>query len=216
MDIKVDELGIERRTTMAEVELRESDRGPVITGYAALFNVLSEDLGNFRETIKPGAFKDAIMGDVRALWQHDPSYVLGRTTNGTLLLNEDYRGLRVEITPPDTTWARDAVTSIKRGDVSQMSFGFTMRRNNQDDSWEASKEGQRRTIVRVDRLLDVSPVTFPAYPQTSIDVRTTINNLRAQVLLAELHDEPDDEPDDGHGRAENLREWFEITQLEAL
>lgn len=143
---------------------------PVIRGHAAVFNQLSEDLGGFREQIAPGAFTDAIkQDDVRALWNHNSDYVLGRNRSGTLTLAEDARGLAVEIDAPDTQWARDLLVSLKRGDVNQMSFGFSLRPNGQD--WAKDDSGQVvRTLKRL-RLYDVSPVTYPAYPQTDVGVR---------------------------------------------
>ncbi len=160
----------ERRAFKVQ-ELRitdEGDDGPRITGYAAVFNETA-DLYWFKERIEPGAFAQTLAdgADVRALWNHDSNYVLGRTTSDTLRLREDPRGLAIEIDPPDTQWARDALVTMRRGDVDQMSFGFETVR----DDWEYDKEGDAtRTLVEV-RLFDVSPVTFPAYPQTSAQVR---------------------------------------------
>jgi uncharacterized protein len=147
---------------------------PVIRGHAAVFNQLSEDLGGFREQIAPGAFAEAIAADdVRALWNHNADYVLGRNRSGTLVLAEDVRGLAIEIDPPDTQWARDLLVSMERGDVNQMSFGFSLRPNGQD--WAKDDAGQViRTLKRV-RLFDVSPVTYPAYPQTDVAVRELRN-----------------------------------------
>ena len=154
-------------------EMRASADGegkPKISGYAAVFNKLSEELwGFFREKISPGAFADSLGGDIRALWNHDTSYVLGRTTNGTLALAEDERGLRVTIHPPETQTARDFMASIERGDVDQMSFGFAVPAGG--DAWEELEDGQViRTLNKV-TLYEVSPVAFPAYPDTSVGVR---------------------------------------------
>jgi HK97 family phage prohead protease len=141
-----------------------------IVGHAAIFNSLSEDLGGFREKIAPGAFAEAIgRDDVRALWNHDANFVLGRVRAGTLTMREDERGLAVEIDPPDTQWARDLLVSMARGDVTQMSFGFRVERGGQ--SWEKTDEGNVRTITRAS-LFDVSPVTYPAYADTDVAVRS--------------------------------------------
>lgn len=127
----------------------------------------------------PGAFRDRLADDVRALWQHDPLYVFGRTTSGTLELREDDTGLRYRVETPDAQWARDALASIRRGDVNQSSFAFAITDGAQ---WDLGEDGQvTRTITRVARLYDVSPVTFPAYPETSADVRSRVDQLRAQV-----------------------------------
>lgn len=158
-----------RRLTMTELEVRESaDFGtPIIEGYAAVFNGLSEDLGGFRELVAPGAFSRSIAeNDVRALWDHNSQYVLGRNKAGTLALDEDAHGLRIRIVPPDTAWAGDLLRSMKRGDVDQMSFGFYTRA----DEWDRTTVPPIRTLRDVD-LFDVSIVTYPAYPQTSVEAR---------------------------------------------
>lgn len=171
------EMEIERRVG-AGVEVREAGDGQtVMVGYAALYNVLSDDLGGFRELIATGAFADRLEDDVRALWQHDPLYVLGRTRSGTLRLSEDETGLRFEVSVPDAQWARDAVSSIRRGDVSQCSFAFSV----ESDQWMVDAEaGVVRLISRFERLFDVSPVTFAAYPATSVSVQQRAQALRAR------------------------------------
>lgn len=166
-------MDIERRAFVVEglkVEKR-ADGKPVLRGHAAVFGQLSEDLGGFREQIAVGAFLEAIeKDDVRALFNHDPNFVLGRNRAKTLTLAEDSRGLAFEIETPDTQTVRDLVLSpIERGDVSQMSFGFGVRPGGQD--WAKDDEGRTiRTLKKV-RLFDISPVTFPAYPQTDVAVR---------------------------------------------
>lgn len=168
---------IERRSfPVVELRAQSSDAGPRILGYAAPFGVLSENLGGFREMIRAGAFTNTLKTeDVRALWQHDPLYVLGRLNNNTLTLKEDERGLWFEAAPPDTQWARDALVSIQRGDVSQMSFAF----NAVNEEWTATADGLVRTLIEV-MLFDVSPVTFPAYSQTSAQVRSRVFELSQQ------------------------------------
>lgn len=174
--------GIERRTgPSGQLEVRELAGQPIrLVGYAAVFNQESDDLGGFRELIEPGAFAESLGGDVRALWNHNPEYVLGRTTNGSLRLMEDVFGLRVEVEPPDTQWARDGMVSIRRGDVSQMSFGFLVTPPD-GDMWVSEGERILRRLRRVE-LLDVSPVTFPAYPQTTVTVRSMAAGLRARAV----------------------------------
>ena len=172
--------GDDRETRYLNVsELRvvpaEGDTPPQITGYAAVFDSQSEVLRDakygvsFREIIRPGAFTKTIQGgDVRALWNHDTASPLGRTKNGTLELKEDALGLHIVITPPDTTWAKDAMESIRRGDVDQMSFGFVCNR----DNWIKDENGfPLREVLEVE-LWEVSPVTFPAYPDTSCAMRS--------------------------------------------
>ena len=176
--------GIERRAYQP-VEVRVSDDGdaPKIVGHAAVFDELSEPIGfvfPFRERIQRGAFKNSIgTDDVRALWNHNPDWVLGRNKAGTLRMREDDRGLAVEINPPDTQWARDLLTSIRRGDVNQMSFGFQVI----EEEWSTENGESIRTLKKV-RLFDVSVVTYPAYPQTDVAVRS-IERLAAQIEALE-------------------------------
>lgn len=146
-----------------------------ISGYAAVFEKLSEDLGYFREKIQPGAFKNTIKADdIRALWNHDSNYILGRNRSGTLSMSEDDHGLKIEIDPPDAQWARDLMTSIERGDVDQMSFGFRTI----TDSWQLVDGEDIRTLIEV-KLFDVSPVTFPAYPDTEVGLRSLEEHKKA-------------------------------------
>jgi HK97 family phage prohead protease len=147
--------------------------GRQLQGYAAMYGVLSEDLGGFREQVAPGAFLNVGTADVRALFDHSSAYVLGRTTAGTLRLLDDARGLAVEVDLPETSWARDVWESVKRGDINQMSFGFRTLK----DSWV----GNLRTLLAVE-LLEVSLVAFPAYPQTTAAVRAMVAKNGEQAL----------------------------------
>lgn len=160
----------ERLTLPVKTEIRADDDNGNIVGYAAVFNSLSEDFGGWREIVRPGAFRKTIneKRDIRALWNHETSYVLGRTLNGSLALREDEQGLRAEIKPPDTQWARDLVTSVRRGDISQMSFGFRVVRDNWRE--DGNDTGTLRELLEVE-LYEVSPVTFPAYGATDVQVR---------------------------------------------
>lgn len=163
----------ERRTMVVE-ELRviEEDDQPKITGYAAIFDKLSEPMMGFREKIAPGAFKKAIKSsDARALFNHNPDIVLGRQSAGTLKLKEDEKGLLMEVNPPNTQYIKDVVLEpIKRKDIKEQSFQFIVK----TDEWtdDRDKDFVTRTIVEVARLFDVSPVTFPAYPDTSVALRS--------------------------------------------
>lgn len=151
------------------VELRNAgEEERKIVGRPAVFNQLSQNLGGFRERVLPGAFtKTLAESNVKALWNHDDNYVLGSLRAGTLSLQEDTEGLSFEAAPPDTQWARDFMQSVERGDVDQMSFRFRPIR----DRWTKDENNQLiRELVEV-QLIEVSPVTFPAYPQTSVDLR---------------------------------------------
>ena len=155
----------------------EGNEAPRIRGYAALFDAWSEDLGWFREKIRPGAFAKTIQeADIRALWNHDPNYVLGRNTADTLKLHEDEKGLAVDITPPDTQWARDLMTSMKRQDINQMSFAFQTVR----DEWNHDSDPLERTLVECN-LFDVAVVTYPAYTATSAMVRSLFSDTEVNV-----------------------------------
>ncbi len=165
---------IERRYILAEdLEIRKKDAEKTkLVGYAAKFNQLSENLGGFREKVSPGAFSKTIKtNDVRSLWNHDRNYVLGRKSAGTLTLEEDDKGLKIENIPPETQWARDLMVSVERRDVKEMSFGFVTV----NDTWEIIEGENIRTLLEVS-LFDVSPVTFPAYPSTEIQARSLYLN----------------------------------------
>ncbi len=156
---------------IAELRVRRDADNPVkIEGYAAVFDRDSENMG-FIERIAPGAFKNALKkSDVRALFNHDSNIILGRMSAGTLELKEDKKGLFMSVTPPDTQLIRDMVLSpIERGDVTQQSFGFNIK----SDEWkDLDKDIPTRTILEVNELFDVSPVTFPAYPDTDVALRS--------------------------------------------
>ncbi len=164
-----------------EIEERADNGLPRLRGHAAVFNSLSEPMYGFREQIAPGAFAESIgKDDIRALWNHDTSHVLGRKSAGTLILTEDERGLAVDINPPNTTWAKDLLISIKRGDITQMSFGFRVL----TDSWAKVDGDEVRTLEKV-QLFEVSPVTFPAYSATDISTNSA-DPISDALMLDEI------------------------------
>ncbi len=176
----------ERRLVSLPVQARSDDGKPtVVTGYAAVFGSEAVIAGMFRERIEPGAFRSVIGTgcDVRALLNHDDNMVLARTTNGTLRLSEDERGLAYEFDPnPNDTDAMNTVAKIVRGDISQSSYGFRVKA----DTWtKAIKPGDLplRTITEIDILRDVSPVTFPAFDDTSVtaEARSAATAARADA-----------------------------------
>ena len=147
---------LERRNA----DMRVESTGSSIRGYAAVFNSVSEDLGGFVEYIEPRAFDNVMDNDVRALFNHDYNYLLGRTSAGTLKIWTDERGLGYEAQLPDTSYAKDLAVLMERGDVTQSSFAFMV----DQDRWEVDDEGNyTRYIESVSRLIDVSPVVLPAY-----------------------------------------------------
>jgi HK97 family phage prohead protease len=151
-------------TTNLTVEMRGEDGAAKITGYAAVFNSDSEDIG-FIERIKPGAFKKALKkSDVRALFNHDPNYIIGRS-GVNLHLAEDKTGLKMTVDPIPTETYRMVAENINAGLVTQQSFAFTVA----DDEW--NEDYTQRTIKEVDEIFDVSPVTYPAYPDTTVALR---------------------------------------------
>ena len=173
------EFKVELRTTGALAKL------PVLSGYAAKFNTLSEpmpimqdgeQIGMFREMLLPGCFGSAISSsDVRALINHEPSMILGRNKSGTLRLSEDSVGLHFENDIPDTSYARDLQVSCARGDISQCSFGFSVAPGGDSYSKDTMNPGWYvRSINNVGKLYDVSPVTYPAYVDTDCAVRSLI------------------------------------------
>jgi HK97 family phage prohead protease len=170
----------ERRSVDTAFNISTSASGFTFTGYAAKFDTRSHDLGGFVETIRSGAFGRAIREgqDVRALINHDPGLILGRTASGTLKLAEDSTGLHYEVDAPDTSYARDLSESMQRGDVTQSSFGFRVRQ----DDWQKEGRGRLRTLLDVD-LTDVSPVTYPAYE----DTESGVTAARALQLAAGAH-----------------------------
>lgn len=152
-----------------------SAKGRTVFGYAARFNSRSQNLGTAEspwfEVIAPGAFPDLKTQDCRALVNHDPSLVLARSKNGkgTLRLSIDSVGLRYEFEAPSTQPGNDLLESIKRGDIDQSSFGFIVAPGG--EKWTTEGKARIRTITKIEKLLDCSPVSFPAYTDTTVSAR---------------------------------------------
>jgi HK97 family phage prohead protease len=181
----VQRASVELRFT--EVRATSSASGKRLEGYAAVFNTPTQ-LPGFREVIKPGAFTRAIEDnhDCVCLFNHDQNNVLGRTTSGTLRLDQDSRGLHYVCDLPNTQAARDAHELIKRGDVVGSSFGFTVAPEGQDWSNETDEDGTQYILraIKDVKLMDVSPVVSPAYGGTKVVARSAVIppiELRAKV-----------------------------------
>jgi len=162
----------EVRSHKAIIEKREfrmesaEYEGETIRGYAAVYNSDSEWMGGFYEQIARGAFDDVLDNDTRAYFNHDENLLLGRVSSGTLRLSSDERGLYYEVDLPNTSYAKDLVELMKRGDVNQSSFAFLI----ESDRWEERDGKTYRIIEKVSRLLDVSPVAQPAYPDATSEL----------------------------------------------
>ena len=183
---------IERRTTVSDATIEYRDMGngekkPVISGYAAVFNAESRNLGGFVETIHPNAFDEVLAEgpDVIGVFNHDRNLLLGRTGNGTMKLTKDPYGLRYEITPNEnTSIGRDVVEWVKDRTVVGSSFAFAIKRDG-GDSWSTDNQrGIRRREVRAIGLLeDVGPVVRPAYDSSSV----VVSRRAIEMALGESH-----------------------------
>lgn len=155
---------------------REEGASPRIVGYAAVFNQ-NTDLGMWTESIAPGAFTDSLKrgDDVRALIDHHPDKIIGRTPK-TLALREDDHGLHYTVNPPDTLIVRDLITNIDAGLITQSSFGFFI----EGEELDRTGEKPHFTITRA-KLFDVSPVTFPAYKGTDVQVARSLDEQTEEL-----------------------------------
>ncbi|MFB4347720.1 HK97 family phage prohead protease [Bacillus sp. BR_7] len=162
-----------RELLSSEMEIREIEGGlRTITGYAVKWEMKSVTMGywrRFKEQFKRGAFTDSLTQDDQlALWSHDYSQVLGSTKNGTLRLFEDEIGLRFELDLADTTLGDDTYKTIRRGDVDGVSFGFQMVKEEWDES---NSDNVVRSVTKA-KLIEISPVAFPAYPDSQVSARS--------------------------------------------
>ena len=169
-------MNLETRSIPVELEIREEGEGLTLSGYAAVFNRESENLGGFVEVLKPGCFKEVLTNDpdVRGLLNHDANTIFARTRNGSLTLEEDKTGLKFTATiDPSDDDGRKVYQKVKSGLIDQCSFAFSVDEKGQE--WSERDDGlSLRQITNVNYLGDVSAVTYPAYPQTSVFARAVL------------------------------------------
>ena len=207
---------IEQRFVADLLDVRSDGDATFITGYAAVFNRLSKNLGGFVERIAPGAFKRVLNSgsEVQAWFNHDPNTLLGSTASGTLDLREDDTGLRYEFRIDRTDSDHERVLSkVRRGDLKGSSFGFRVA----SDEWGTTEEDfPQRTVIEVAELRDVGPVSVPAYPDTAVALRSLavlvdrpVDALVEAAARNELRDflirtVSDDPTDDSEGLGDTL------------
>jgi len=169
---------LERRFTVARVELRAGSQKHTFGGYAAKFNLQSKNLGGFIERIDPGFFNKSRgdgWPDVIARYNHDDNMLLGTTSAGTLRLGLDNIGLEYEVDPPQSR--ADVYELVERGDVAKSSFAFQMF----EDDWSASDQGFPMRTLLSGKLVDVAPVNIPAYDDTTVGLRSLAAKFEADV-----------------------------------
>lgn len=159
-----------RETRTVTFEMRaatDESKQKVISGYALEFNTLSDDLGGFRETLSPNCLQNTDLSDVRCLFNHDPNMILGRTGKN-LELTVDQKGLHFTCTLPNRGYADDLYQNIQDGLINQCSFGFVVAEDGA--AWSEDGNGDYiRTVTNIAEIFDVSPVSIPAYRQTSVE-----------------------------------------------
>ncbi|HYG02114.1 MAG TPA: HK97 family phage prohead protease [Chryseosolibacter sp.] len=161
---------IEKRFSKIEIRAKEDNsESRTIRGYAAVFNSDTQIGDWFIERIEKGAFDDVLKDDVRVLFNHDPNLILSRSGAG-LTIGVDDTGLYYEFDAPDTTAGNDLLYNIRNGLIKESSFSFTVK----SEKWEDKGKGKPsiRTILKFERLYDVSPVTYPAYADTTVATRS--------------------------------------------
>ena len=174
---------IEKRN-LKSTELRMStnaDGSKTLTGYAVRFNCPSVDLGGFTEVCAPGMFTRTLREtpDVLMLRDHVSSQLLGRTTAGTLTLNQDSQGLAFSVILPNTAIAEDTAENVRNGNLNSCSFGFNVPSGG--DRWTRAADGtDLRTLLDVN-LSEISVTSFAAYPATSISLRSAPPEVRARI-----------------------------------
>ena len=193
-DKKYNNTNMEKRVYTIESRVEETeDKRDVVVGYGSIFNSRSENLGGFYEYISPSAITQETIdnSDVRALINHDESLILARSTSGTLELNVDEKGLKYRFDIPETSYGKDLAINMKNGNITQSSFAFTVAENG--DEWSTDEDGNDvRTITKIDKLYDVSPVTYPAYRMAESDLVIAQRGLACYKETQRKEDEEKD------------------------
>lgn len=158
----------ERRFLTGELRAKRGDGGNKIGGYAAKYNVISEDLGGFREVLLPGCFDLDNSPDIVCNFDHDDCRILGRSTSGTLRVSADDVGLAFECDTPNTTLGNDIVELIARGDIASNSFAFTV----EEEEWDEMEDGTPLRKIKRCVVWDTAVVIHPAYPETELALRS--------------------------------------------
>jgi HK97 family phage prohead protease len=196
---------MEKETRTFSTIYKRQEEGRGVRGMAAIYNSRA-DLGWFEEEIVPGAFDNAIdVSDARALFNHDPNYLLARQSSGTLRLELRDGGLEYDFESPNTTAGNDLIELINRGDVKESSFAFTIAPDGQE--WKQETRGNKtidvRYITKIERLFDVSPVTYPAYKDATVGKRTW--DLR-QEEVKKIEESKEENDQEAVKRSARLRE----------
>ncbi|QIM63039.1 peptidase [Pasteurellaceae bacterium Orientalotternb1] len=189
-------------TTDKDLEIRSAAlsadaESKKLVGYVVQWNKERETLwGEYVERFAPNAFSDSLRSgkDVRALFEHDHTKLLGRTSSGTLKLEEDSTGLRFELVLPDTQLGRDLLVSVERGDIRGMSFGFRTNKN----EWDFSVEPNLRTVQQAE-LVEITVTSIPAYPDSSLEV---LKRSHLQAVRSE--------PNFTNWQNENRKKWLNV------
>lgn len=179
--------GAREERTFSLLEVRADEDDETVEGMAAVFDQPTEiktPFGEHKEVIREGFFEPVMDDDVRMLWNHNPEKPMARTKNGTLKIEQRSEGLFTKADANDTQYSRDAVKAINRGDVDQMSFGFNVA----EDNWTEANDGTpKRELLEAESLLDVSPVTYPAYSETNVNVRSQIKQISKRTNMEFEH-----------------------------
>lgn len=171
---------MDKETRISSIKASTETSENLVEGYALKFNTLSEDLGGFKEVILQNALSETDMTDIRCFLDHDTSKILGRTISNTLNIEVDEIGLKIKCALPNNTLGNDTFESIRRGDLSQMSFAFIL--GNNGDNFEHTENGYIRKIHNIKKITEVSIVSIPAYSET--DIAVAQRNLHNSIAKA--------------------------------